>query len=111
MFTGIIEKTAHVVGITAGPMFIRLTLSRPWEDARHGESIAVNGVCLTIAELATTEMQFDVIKETQEKTNLGLLKEGDVVHVERSLRVGDRILERLGGRAAETAPAMAGATA
>ncbi len=56
-----------------------------------GESVAVNGACLTVAEPARGELQFDVVPETLGKTNLGLLKAGDRVHVERSLRVGDRI--------------------
>ena len=51
----------------------------------------MNGVCLTVAEIMPGELGFDVIPETLKKTNLGLLKAGDEVHVERSLRVGDRL--------------------
>ncbi|HZL37593.1 MAG TPA: riboflavin synthase [Tepidisphaeraceae bacterium] len=91
MFTGIIEKIARVIGIAGGPMFQRLTLAADWADARGGQSVAVNGVCLTIAEIAPGELGFDVILETLSKTNLGLLKQGDLVHVERSLRIGDRL--------------------
>ncbi len=91
MFTGIIEQTVRVIGIVTGPMFLRLTLTNPWDDVRHGESIAVNGCCLTVAEFSPASLAFDVIPETQSRTNLGLLAEGDRVHVERSLRVGDRI--------------------
>ena len=91
MFTGIIEKAARVVGASDGPMFRRLTLAADWPDVRRGESVAVNGVCLTVAELAPNQLGFDVVKETLDKTNLGVLKEGDAVHVERSLRVGDRV--------------------
>ena len=58
---------------------------------REGESIAINGVCLTVAELMHGRLGFDVIKETLERTNLGLLNEGDEVNVERSMRAGDRI--------------------
>ena len=54
-------------------------------------SIAINGVCLTVAELAPGEIGFDVIKETLDKTNLGLLSNGDHVNVERAMRAGDRI--------------------
>jgi riboflavin synthase len=61
-----------------------------WADVRHGESVAVNGVCLTVAEISNGRLSFDVIPETLAKTNLGRLKAGDEVHVERSLRVGDR---------------------
>ena len=91
MFTGIIEKTARVIGATDGPMFRRLTLACDWPDVRRGESVAVNGVCLTAAELAPGQVGFDVVRETLGRTNLGMLKEGDAVHVERSLRVGDRL--------------------
>ncbi|HET6246383.1 MAG TPA: riboflavin synthase [Tepidisphaeraceae bacterium] len=91
MFTGIIEKTTRVIGVTSGPMFRRLTLASNWADVRHGQSISVNGVCLTVAEMPPGELGFDVIAETLAKTNLGLLQQGDDVHVERSLRVGDRV--------------------
>ena len=91
MFTGIIEKTARVIGVSAGPKFVRLVLAADWPDVRLGESVAVNGVCLTVAEIAPGELMFDVVQETLRRTNLGLLKAGDEVHVERSLRAGDRI--------------------
>jgi len=91
MFTGIIEKTVRVIGVAEGPRFRRLTLPDSWGDVRDGESIAVNGVCLTVADRSPGELGFDVIAETLARTNLGLLEQGDAVHVERSLRVGDRI--------------------
>jgi riboflavin synthase alpha subunit len=91
MFTGIIEKTARVISVAKAPMFDRLTIASDWNDVRDGESIAVNGVCLTVAEQSPGRVGFDVITETLSRTNLGLLAEGDQVHVERSLRAGDRI--------------------
>jgi riboflavin synthase len=91
MFTGIIERTLTVLGIADGPGFLRLTLASHWEDVKHGESIAINGCCLTVAEIAPEQLGFDVIAETLSKTNLGLLAIGDAVNAERSLRVGDRI--------------------
>lgn len=91
MFTGIIERTARVIGVGNGPGFLRLTIANPWPDVQDGESIAVNGVCLTVAEQAAGEIGFDVVKETLGRTNLALLAGGDLVHVERSLRVGDRL--------------------
>jgi riboflavin synthase len=72
-------------------MFRRLVLATQWNDVKDGESIAVNGVCLTVAEITPRGVGFDVIKETLDKTNLGSLGPGDEVNVERSLRVGDRI--------------------
>ena len=91
MFTGIVEKTARVVGAAGGPMFRRLTLALDWDDVREGQSVAVNGVCLTVASITPGQLGFDVVSETLSKTNLGLLNAGDEVHVERSLRAGDRI--------------------
>jgi riboflavin synthase len=91
MFTGIVEKTVRVIGVADGPMFRRLTLPLPWQDVEPGQSIAVNGVCLTIAEAGKGEAQFDVIQETLSRTNLGVLGQGDEVHLERSLRAGDAI--------------------
>ena len=91
MFTGIIERTLPVLGVADGPKFRRLTLPNPWDDVKHGESIAVNGCCLTVAELPAGELMFDVIVESLNKTNLGALVNGDRVNVERSLRVGDRL--------------------
>ena len=91
MFTGIVEQAVKVVAVADGPKFVRLTLVTDWPDVRLGESIAVNGVCLTVAEITSGGIGFDVISETLSRTNLGLLKPGDNVHVERALRVGDRL--------------------
>ena len=91
MFTGIVEKSVQVVGIAKGPKFTRITLASDWPDVRSGESVAVNGACLTVAEIGQGQIGFDVIAETLSKTNLGLVKAGDRVHVERAMRVGDRI--------------------
>lgn len=66
-------------------------MATDWTDVKPGESIAVNGACLTVAEMAPGELGFDVIPETLDKTNLGLLSGGDHVNVERALRIGDRI--------------------
>jgi riboflavin synthase len=94
MFTGIVERSVRVASVSEGTGFRRLTLLVPWTDVKHGESIAVNGVCLTVAEITGQDpvsLAFDVIPETLAKTNLGLLKTGDSVHVERALQLSDRI--------------------
>ena len=91
MFTGIIEKTVPIAAVAEGPMFRRLVLAADWTDVKLGESIAVNGCCLTVAEITPQGLGFDVIKETLDKTNLGMLEIADHVNVERSLRAGDRI--------------------
>ncbi len=91
MFTGIIHKTARIMGVADVKSFRRLTIAAPWTDVRVGDSIAVNGVCLTVAEADRGELGFDVVLETLNKTNLGSLNASDEVHVEQSLRIGDRL--------------------
>ena len=91
MFTGIVEKHVAVLEIIQKPMAWRIWVANTWTDLGHGESVAVNGCCLTIAEMTPERLGFDVIKETLDKTNLGQIKAGDHVNVERALRVGDRL--------------------
>ncbi len=91
MFTGIVERSVPVVAAEPTAAGRRVVVAADWPDVRHGESVAVNGVCLTAADLsAPGQIGFDVVAETLAKTNLGTLRPGDAVHVERSLRVGDR---------------------
>jgi riboflavin synthase len=91
MFTGLIERTSRVLRISDEPSLRRLVIAADWTDVKLGESIAINGVCLTATELGFGLVGFDVIPETLSKTNLPLLHEGDEVNVERALRAGDRI--------------------
>lgn len=91
MFTGIVERSLPLISATDGTGFRRLTLPNPWPDVKLGDSIALNGVCLTVAEMADGTLGFDAIPETLKLTNLGLLNVGDPVHVERALRAGDRM--------------------
>ncbi len=92
MFTGIVEKIVKVVDVRETPMYRRLVMATEWADVVPGQSIAINGVCLTASDVpGGGRVGFDVIAETLAKTNLGLLKAGDWVNVERSLKIGDRI--------------------
>jgi riboflavin synthase len=91
MFTGIIERTARVTAVEATDAGKRLSVDLGWSDLRGGESVAVNGVCLTVSQPGEGRCGFDVIPETLSRTNLGLLKLRDEVHVERALRIGDRL--------------------
>lgn len=95
MFTGIIERTAHVVqvGSDAGARGrLELVLSRAWpDDLIIGESISVNGVCLTLAAESEGRLCFDVLQETFDKTALGRLQPGEQVNLERALQVGGRL--------------------
>jgi len=91
MFTGIVERTLRITQTVDTGVLRRIVLPDVWKDVRPGESIAVNGVCLTVAELLGGQLHFDVVNETLRKTNLGYLRIGSAVNVERSLRVGDRL--------------------
>lgn len=91
MFTGIIEKTTPILAVEDRANLRRLIIAAPGDDVKHGESIAINGVCLTVADQRDGRVAFDVIQETLDKTNLGDLKVGEPVNLERSLRIGDRL--------------------
>jgi riboflavin synthase len=91
MFTGIVERTVDVVATQDHPGGRRLVLANPWDDLTIGESVACNGCCLTVAHLEPGRVHFDAIRETLNKTNLGLVHAGDRLNVERSLRAGSRI--------------------
>jgi riboflavin synthase len=90
MFTGIIERSLPIASVADAEGKRRITLASPWDDVKHGESIAINGVCLTVASIDKSEITFDVIRETLDKTNLGSLVPGDLVHVERAMQIGSR---------------------
>lgn len=98
MFTGLVECQVPVVTLEDRPGARRLVVdlaglaSAPRGAApapRQGDSVAVNGCCLTIAALEGMRAAFDVVTETLRLTNLGRLRPGDAVNVERSLRLGD----------------------
>lgn len=95
MFTGIIERTGQVIRVEsqAGSQArLELALSSPWPDElMKGESIAVNGVCLTLTSWDRGRLRFDVLQETFDKTMLGSLHPGDRVNLERALQAGARL--------------------
>jgi riboflavin synthase len=93
MFTGIIEETGIVKAISPSAKSIRLTLAAKItaRGARIGDSLAVNGCCLTIVKMKKGVLEFDLLRETWERTNFKALKEGGAVNLERSLAVGDRL--------------------
>lgn len=93
MFTGIIERMGTIVGTTPVPggRRLRVDVGPIAAEASLGASIAVSGVCLTVAHIDGTTVDFDVITETLDRTTLGLRKSGDLVNLERSLRAGDRL--------------------
>jgi len=93
MFTGIIEELGKVKRIAqSGAMkLLEIIADKTLQDTKIGESVAVNGVCLTIVSLGDNSFSFEVMPETFKGTNLGLLKIGEQVNLERSLKVGDRV--------------------
>lgn len=93
MFTGIVEETGHVVAFTAGPAAWRLQVAADTVLAgvALGDSIAVNGCCLTVARHDDTHLWFDVLEETRRLTNFSQLAPGAGVNLERSLRFDGKI--------------------
>lgn len=93
MFTGLIEQTAEVVAMEKKAGGARLLIATPeqFEHLELGESIAVNGCCLTLARLASDVLAFDLLDETLIRTNLGHLPEGGLVNLERALSAQGRL--------------------
>ena len=97
MFTGIIEETGTVESIHPGDKSIRLTLKlrKTGGGLKVGDSLAVNGCCLTVAELTAKgrakTAQFDLLNETWNLTNLQHCRAGSLVNLERSLEAGGRL--------------------
>ena len=92
MFTGLIEATADVISCTvtddSANLEIRTELAT---EMTIGDSLAVNGVCLTVEKIEYMLLQFHLLGETLDRTNLGALNPGDRVNLERPLKVGDRL--------------------
>ncbi|MFD4770849.1 riboflavin synthase [Streptomyces niveus] len=93
MFTGIVEELGEVTAVENLGDSSRFRLRGPavTEDAKHGDSIAVNGVCLTVVDLAEGEFTADVMAETLKRSSLGALVPGSRVNLERPMAVGDRL--------------------
>ncbi len=92
MFTGIIEEVGTVEELAMQGDSARLVISaaRVLQDAKHGASIAVNGVCLTLTEFTAGSFCVDVMAETLRCTHLGTLQPGDRVNLERAMRADGR---------------------
>jgi len=86
MFTGIVEASGEIVAISPA----RLEVASVLEDLALGESIAVNGVCLTVASLSDGGFAADISEETARRTSLGSLSAGDPVNLERGMPAGGR---------------------
>src|SRR5262249_18518658 len=92
MFTGPVEALATVTELRAEPPGVRLVLSVPSfaGDVALGDSVSINGCCLTVVKFENDRLEFQAGEETLSRTNLGRLKSGSQVNVERSVRAGDR---------------------
>ena len=91
MFTGLVEATGQVIALEERGDQARLTLEIPFAgELALGDSVAVNGCCLTVAELPARGVAFDLLAQTVRVTALGALRAGSVVNLERALRAGDR---------------------
>ena len=93
MFTGIVEELGEIVEVAQRPDAARLTVSGPLvtSDAKHGDSIAVNGVCLTVVEVSGGTFTVDVVQETLDRSSLAKIHAGDRVNLERAMAAGARL--------------------
>ena len=93
MFTGLVEEQGIVKRVTGGQQWGRLTLkaTKILNDIKQGDSIAVNGVCLTVISFTGDSFTVEVMAETLAKTNLGDLVPGHKVNLERALRLDSRL--------------------
>jgi riboflavin synthase len=93
VFTGIVEELGTVTAVEPGSGGARLAVRGPLvtRDAKHGDSIAVNGVCLTVVEVSDDGFTVDVVDETLRRSSLAGVRAGDRVNLERAMALGDRL--------------------
>ncbi len=92
MFTGIIEEIGTVANIERGAKSSRITISaeRIFDDLKIGDSVSVNGMCATAAEISGNTFTADIMAESMRRTNLGDLKKGSRVNLERAMQLNGR---------------------
>ncbi|QVK19849.1 riboflavin synthase [Mycoplasmatota bacterium] len=93
MFTGLIEELGVVKDVVFGSSSAKISIygNKVLDGLNIGDSISTNGVCLTVVEYNNNSFAVDVMPETMEKSNLDELRIGDMVNLERALRLGDRL--------------------
>jgi len=91
MFTGLVEATGHVASLTPTESGVRLRVGSPFGALTLGESVSVNGACLTVTAATEDAFDADLTSETLERTTLGRLATGARVNLERPLMVGARL--------------------
>ena len=91
MFTGLVEAIGNVISLQSIGDQARLTLDLPFAtELKLGDSVAINGCCLTVAEFVSDGVGFDLLAQTLRVTSLGELTSGSIVNLERAMMVGDR---------------------
>jgi riboflavin synthase len=93
LFTGLVEEvgTIESIHVSGSGRDLMIRVGIVSQDAEMGDSIAINGCCLTVTAISNAILTFQAGSETLSRSNLGLLNPGDSVNLERSLRVGDRM--------------------
>jgi len=93
MFSGIIQATGKIKKRTRKTDIINFEIECPklTDDIKIGDSIAVNGVCLTVEKKERKSFFVSITKQTEKETNLGIVKTGDIVNLETPLKIGDKI--------------------
>jgi len=92
MFTGIVETFGKVIALNSEKDNLHLTIQSDFtNELKIDQSVAHNGVCLTVVSIENDTYTVTAIKETMDKTNLGMLKVGSIVNLERGMKVGDRL--------------------
>ena len=90
MFTGLSEKIAKVINIASSSNGAKICIQNHFLDIELGESIAINGVCATVSNFSEKELFFDIMPQTLKLTNLGNLKKGELVNLERAMMANSR---------------------
>lgn len=92
MFTGLVECTAKVLDIVPIQEGASLRIDSPFDELPAlGDSIAINGCCLTVSDIQGDRLSFDLLAQTMRVTGLGDLQPGSTVNLERAMRIGDRL--------------------
>lgn len=91
MFTGIVTAVGHIVSTSPGDGGLDLAIAAPYTDLELGESIAVDGACLTVTALTGTGFRAHVVRTSLDRTRFAERSPGDAVNLERALRAGDRL--------------------
>lgn len=92
MFTGLIEQTSQVKSIQKNSQLTIIEIENTlFNDLNRGDSVAVNGACLTITEMTDKAVAFEIVNETSAITSLSDVKEGDIVNLERAMKLSDRL--------------------